>query len=235
MLINKTPISIYGAKQLTVDFAASTQNSTYEWNAGALLPILVDNRVTFKNATIMLKVTGETRQKVNENISRIHALALNEREYELDGYPGWIFVGVLAEEPGIKKTIDPTVYKMTIKTVGYMRSKEEKELTIDRSSQGYVFADGTRSTPITMEITPDFDLPEFTIKGVAQRGIVIKNLTKDSTIYIDGMSGTVTENGENKFNDVIMFEFPHVQPGEQLITFSENVCHVKIRYFPMWL
>ena len=68
MLINGVPIKLYGAKQLTVDFTPSTQETTYEWNAGARLPIMVDNRATFKKATVVLKVTGETRQEINKII-----------------------------------------------------------------------------------------------------------------------------------------------------------------------
>jgi phage-related protein len=235
MLINNVPVKMYGAKQLTVEFAPSTQSATYEWNAGARLPILVDNRATFKTLTVVLKVTGSSRQEINKNISHLHNLAAGETEYKLEKYPGWVFVGVLAEEPTAKKTIDPGVYKLTLKVTGYMRDEKQQEIDIDRVASQYVFADGTRDAPVMMEITPDFDLTEFTIKGVAEREITIKNLTKGSTIYIDGMNGFVTENGENKFNDVIMFEFPHLQAGEQLIEFSESVCHIVLRYYPMWL
>ena len=86
-----------------------------------------------------------------------------------------------------------------------------------------------------MQITPVVDIPTFSIYGVAERGIIIKNLTKDVPIFVDGLTGLVTENEQNKFNDVIMFEFPHLKPGEQTITFSESVCNVEIKYYPMWM
>lgn len=235
MLINGTPVNLYGAKQLTVDFAPSTQNITYEWNPGARLPLLVDQRVTFKELTVVLKVTGSSRQEVNRNISRLHALAAGEAQYKLDGYKGWVFIGVLQENPTAKKTVDPGVYKMTIKATGYMRDEEQQVIEIGRKSQEYVFTEGTRDTPVMIEITPEFDLAKFGIYGIAERGIEIKNLTKGHTIYIDGLTGTVTQDGQNKFNDVVMFEFPHLQAGEQLITFSENVCNITLRYYPMWL
>lgn len=235
MLIDGVPVKEYGAKQLTVDFSPSTIEATYEWNAGARLPIMVDRRTTFKKAAILLKVTGDTRQEVNRRASHIHKLATGEKEYIFDGYKGWVFVGILDAEPTLKKTIDPHVYKMTLTATGYMRSAEKVEEEINRTTQGYIFVEGTRDTPITIEITPVVDLPSFTIRGVAERGITINNLTENVTIYIDGLTGLVTENGENKFNDVVMFEFPYLEPGEQLITFSESVCNVKIRYFPMWI
>ena len=75
MLINGVPVKEYGAKQLTVDFTPSTQEKTYEWNAGARLPIMVENRATFKKATILLKVTGGSRQEINKNASHLHKLA----------------------------------------------------------------------------------------------------------------------------------------------------------------
>lgn len=235
MLINGVPVELYGAKQLTVDFAPSVQNTAYEWNAGARLPILVDNRATFKTLTVVMKVTGENRQEVNRNISRLHALAAGEASYQLNGYPGWAFIGVLQEEPAVNKTIDPRVYKLTMKVTGYMRDIAQRVIEIDKQATQYVFAEGTRDTPIMIEVTPSFDLSQFTLRGIAEREIIINDLTKDSTIYIDGLTGTVTENGQNKFNDVIMFEFPRLKAGEQLLTFSESVCRIVIRYYPMWL
>lgn len=235
MLINGVPVKEYGAKQLTVDFSPSTQEQTYEWNAGARLPIMVDHRVTFKTATVLLKVTGSSRQEIVKQASYLHMLAIGQTEYVLDGYKGWVFVGTLQSEPTLKKTVDRNVYKLTLTITGYMRDERQQEAEIDRTTQGHIFVEGTRDAPITIEITPIVDLPEFGIYGVAERSIVIKNLTKDTPIYIDGLTGLVTENGQNKFNDVVMFEFPYLQPGEQLITFSESVCNIKIRYFPMWL
>ena len=235
MLIGGVPIELYGAKQLTVDFAPTAQNTTYEWNAGARLPILVDSRVTFKTLTVVMKVTGENRQEINRNISRLHALAAGEASYQLNGYPGWAFIGVLQEEPAVNKTIDPRVYKLTMKVTGYMRDVAQRVIEIDKQAAQYVFAEGTRDTPIMIEVTPSFDLSQFTLRGIAEREIIINDLTKDSTIYIDGLTGTVTENGQNKFNDVIMFEFPRLKAGEQLLTFSESVCRIVIRYYPMWL
>lgn len=235
MLINGTPVEKYGAKQLTVDFSPSTQETTYEWNAGARLPIMVNRRTTFKTATILLKVKGETRQEVNRQASYIHNLAVGEAEYTLDGYKDWVFVGSLKADPTLKKTVDKTVYKLTLTVTGYLRNKEMEAETIERQKSAKIFVEGTRDAPIMMQITPVVDIPIFSIYGVADRGITIKNLTKDTPIYIDGLTGLVTENGKNKFEDVIMFEFPHLEPGEQTLSFSESVCNVEIKYYPMWI
>lgn len=234
MLINGKPIELYGAKQLTVDFSPSQQSTTYEWNAGARLPILIDAYATFKSTTILLKVTGANRQEAVKNASIIHGLAAGSAEYELDGYPGWLLCGVLESAPDLKKTVEKSVYKLTLKVQGYLRSKEQKSAEANRTTMGHVYVEGTRDTPITLEVTPVIDMLEFSIYGVAERGITIKNLSKGITIYIDSATGLVTENGKNKFDDVIMFEFPHLEPGSQEITFSESTCNVTIKYYPMW-
>lgn len=236
MLIGGVPVKEYGAKQLTVEFSPSTIDTTYEWNAGARLPIMVSRRATFKKMAVLLKVTGSSRQEVVKNASYIHGLAAaGETEYILDGYNGWVFVGTLSGEPTLKKTVDRNVYKLTLNVTGYMRDAKMQEAEINRTTRGYVFVEGTRDAPITLEVTPIINIPQFSIYGTAERGIVIKNLTEGQTIYIDGFSGLITENGENKFNDVVFFEFPHLEPGEQEITFSESVCDIKIKYYPMWL
>lgn len=235
MLINGVPVEKYGAKQLTVDFSPSTQETTYEWNAGARLPIMVDHRATFKTVTILLKLKGETRQEVNRNASYLHHLATGEAEYTLDGYKDWVFVGSLKTDPTLKKTVDKHVYKFTLTVTGYMRNREIQREVITRQKQAKIYVDGTRDTPIMIQITPVVDIPAFSIYGVAERGIVIKNLTKNVPIFIDGLTGLVTENEQNKFNDVVMFEFPHLEPGEQTVTFSESICNVEIKYYPMWM
>ena len=186
MLINGVPIEKYGAKQLTVDFSPSTQETTYEWNAGARLPIMVDHRATFKTVTILLKLKGETRQEVNRNASYLHYLATGETEYTLDGYKDWVFVGSLKADPTLKKTVDKHAYKFTLTATGYMRNREMQREAIIRQKQAKVYVEGTRDTPIMMQITPVVDIPTFSIYGVAERGIIIKNLTKDVPIFVDG-------------------------------------------------
>ena len=234
MLINGKSIELYGAKQLTVDFSPSQQQTTYEWNAGARLPILVDAYATFKIATILLKITGQDRQEAVKNASILHGMAAGMAEYELDGYKGWVLCGALESTPDLKKTIERNTYKLTLKVQGYVRSKSQESAELNRTTKGHLYVEGTRDAPITLEVTPVIDMLEFGIYGVAERGIKIKRLSKNQTIYIDSTTGLVTENGKNKFGDTIMFEFPHLEPGEQEITFSESTCNVTIRYYPMW-
>ena len=55
---------------------------------------------------------------------------------------------------------------------------------------------------------------------------------------IDGETGFVTMDGENKFKDVEMFEFPYLKTGkdkEHRIIFSDKNAIVTIQYKPMWL
>lgn len=75
------------------------------------------------------------------------------------------------------------------------------------------------------------------INGLSDE-ITIKTIPRGATVVIDGETGFVTMDGENKFKDVEMFEFPYLKTGkdkEHHIIFSDKNAIVTIQYKPMWL
>ena len=68
---------------------------------------------------------------------------------------------------------------------------------------------------------------EETVEGVF--------LPAGETITIDGRQGKVTTEGQNAFDRVSFWQFPRLEAGENVLTFSDPSAKVKITYTPMWL
>lgn len=99
------------------------------------------------------------------------------------------------------------------------------------------YGKGNRWTPCRLTITALEYIETMKINGLSDE-ITIKTIPRGATVVIDGETGFVTMDGENKFKDVEMFEFPYLKTGkdkEHHIIFSDKNAIVTIQYKPMWL
>ena len=112
---------------------------------------------------------------------------------------------------------------------GYEYGEEVVEV-MDGVTEKTIFVKGTVPTPCIIEITPKADLNEITLKGFGDDPIVVKNLVKGNTVVIDGVKGKVTCNGENKFEDVEMWEYPRLKLKENRIVLGKNICIIEIKF-----
>ena len=65
--------------------------------------------------------------------------------------------------------------------------------------------------------------------------ILIKNLTANKTVILDGELQKVTVDGVNKYSDTDMWDFPRLKPGGNKITVNKNNCNIKIKYKPRFI
>lgn len=70
---------------------------------------------------------------------------------------------------------------------------------------------------------------------VTLHGIKIKNITANTTIVIDSVSGKITANGKNKFGDSDLIDFPILQPGKNQITSSVSDVSITVSYTPIYI
>lgn len=70
---------------------------------------------------------------------------------------------------------------------------------------------------------------------VTLQGVKIKNITANTTIVIDSVSGKITANGKNKFGDSDLIDFPVLQPGENQITSSVSDVSITVSYTPIYI
>lgn len=70
---------------------------------------------------------------------------------------------------------------------------------------------------------------------VTLQGVRIKNITTGAKIVIDSVSGLITANGKNKFNDSDLIDFPVLQPGKNQITSSASDVSITVSYTPIYI
>lgn len=112
---------------------------------------------------------------------------------------------------------------------------EEKSEMLNRLTSKTINVVGNQETPCIVEITPSISLVDLIITGLADDPIIIKNLTADKKIIINGEDGTVLENGINKFGDTDLWEWPRLKAGSNSITVSKNSCDITIKYKPRYI
>ncbi|MGL6187192.1 MAG: phage distal tail protein [Clostridium chrysemydis] len=123
-------------------------------------------------------------------------------------------------------------YKLTM--YGINQCDEVIE-NLNRVNQKTINVKGNSTINCIIEIIPSIDLIDLVIGGLSDDPIIIKNLHSNKKIIINGETGTVLEEGVNKFNDTDFWEFPFLIPGTNRITFSKNSCNVTIKYKPRYI
>lgn len=74
-----------------------------------------------------------------------------------------------------------------------------------------------------------------TAAEVILQGVKIKNITANTTIVIDSVSGKITANGKNKFGDSDLIDFPILQPDKNQITSSVSDVSITVSYTPIYI
>ncbi|MFR2212921.1 MAG: phage distal tail protein [Ruminococcus sp.] len=101
---------------------------------------------------------------------------------------------------------------------------------------------GNIRTPCMVEITPKVGMEQLTITGINRNldtgenlRVVIRSLTANSTVILDGESGKITENGANKAADVDIWSLPILLPGETRITLDSTWTDMTVKYRPRFM
>lgn len=136
------------------------------------------------------------------------------------------------------------VYALSLVFQAWEKSGSEVAVTVEDASSKEINVIGNLETPCIIELVPSGAITKYTIKGAArdpvtgeEEDIIVKNLSAGKTVIIDGESCTVTENGENKYKDTEMWEFPTLLPGANALTFTSSSvpCNVTIKYKPRYI
>lgn len=89
--------------------------------------------------------------------------------------------------------------------------------------------EGNVNSGLLLKITSSIDLAEATVAG-----ITIRNLQHNLPFVIDGLDGSITCNGVNRFLDTDLIEFPKVLAGTNSILFDTNIV-LELSYYPTFI
>lgn len=232
MKINNIDISKFKAKQLKVNIQNSKIEIAKEWLRSSLVPIELYSNIKFKSISVELYFRGDNRESILKEISNLVSLLRNKSTLKFDNYSNSYIC--FLENNDIQPTIRKDRYILALSFLGFEIGNEIVE-TINRVKSKVIDVTGNLEVPIKIEITPVIDMIDLTITGVSEDPLIVKNLKGDKTIIIDGIEGTVTQDGINKFADTDMWEFPFLVTGKNNISVNKDTCNITIKYNPRFL
>ncbi|MGL5153085.1 MAG: phage distal tail protein, partial [Clostridium sp.] len=228
--INGINISQYGAS-LSEKLITPTSFDTVLATSKRRLSASSINEVP-KRLYLKILFQGNTRDIIENNISNFTTLISKEFDIEFDNkihkfhcFPSFLE----SEETGFNDMLylygDVECYEYSDEIVEYANKVTTKTIQ----------AQGNKSTPCILEITPSIDIIDLIIEGVSEAPITIKNLKANKKFILDGEKFKATIDNINKFSDVDLWEFPGLSPGVNNLKFSRNNCNITIKYKPMWI
>ena len=232
MDVNGININLYGGIQLEVDIQNYKYKSEYTLLTNSLTPVELSTTETLKSIKADILFRGNNRDEILSNISRFMMLLKGEVIIKLDGYSNSF--KVYLENDSIEKKNSKRKYKLKLEFKGYSMKDEIVE-NINGISSKTINMQGTQVTPVVVEITPTTELVDITLEGLADDPIMIKNLSANKTVILDGELQKVTVDGVNKYGDTDMWDFPRLKPGANTIKVSRNNCDIKIKYKPRFI
>ncbi|WP_300891558.1 phage distal tail protein [uncultured Clostridium sp.] len=232
MKINGVNINSYGATRLGVDLQNYKYKTEYVLLPGSLTLVEVSTTEELKSIKVDLLFKGNNRDEILDNISRFMLLLKGELIISLSGYS--TLFKVYLDNDSIEKKRNKRRCKLSLEFKGYALKNEVVEV-LNRISSKVINMTGTQITPVIVEVTPTTDLVDIRLEGLADDPIIIKNLTANKKIIIDGELQKVTVDGKNKFKDTDMWEFPRLNPGKNTIKVSRSNCDISIKYKPRYI
>ena len=233
MLINNIDISKYNARVLDVNIQNSIISNLSDFDIkNKLLPLFLKSKVALNNITVTLLINSLDKKQYYLDKSNLLSNMLDSFDiYFKDRNLKFKCVLVnQADQPSLRQIRG----RFQLTFIGYNLENEVIE-TINRVTSKTINALGNYPVPITMEITPIIDMIDLKITGLSEDPLIVTNLKGNKTIIIDGINGTVTQDGINKFDDTAMWEFPFLVPGKNNISVSKDTCNITIKYNPRFL
>lgn len=245
MKINGVDLSTkYDSKKLLIGQQTVNERNVVnfsQWPDYYNLPIGTSEKPKGKYYDIGLEFVIRASSKTEAELIASNLLVdLSHGSYELDNMD-FIFEGSLSSYS--KSFVNAWDYVLDIVIQAWSKSGRLEEEDIGTETTAVINNPGNIITPCIIELVPSNSITTFTIKGAARNqvsgaaeDIVIKNLVYQETVIIDGIKGTITQDGENKFQDAELWEFPTLLPGNNSLTFQSSGadCDVTIKYYPRY-
>ena len=228
MKINGWDISGAQAKQWNVIPGFSNIENESEWQRGSPLPFFVNGSIGWKTIQITFLVYGSGRNEILQNCSTLLSKMSESVILELDKFDhkfcGFLSKHDFTENPlGRLKVTSNRLSKLTVDFFCYEFAEQPDGSPFSESASGMletvVTNPGNAWTPCVVEITPKVGIGQLTIAGINRNPdtgenlqAVIRNLTTNSVVILDGESGKITEDGANKAADVDIWSLPALLP-----------------------
>lgn len=228
MIVNDINIEeIIGVVVLSFDKQPREIVNYDDWITGALTPIMtLPEEYRYNLLTIKLLVVGNDLEDIEEKESKLQRLFTRGILKEDDSK--YLFPYIY--QNGTKMRINRLANEITYMLYSPYMYKEEKNVTLAKSSSQEITVEGTTKTPCTYEINALTSIIDFEINSIK-----VHDIPLGSTLVIDGKKCLITIDGTNKFGDSTLIEFPFLVPGKNTIKVNNVNCEIKVKYEPRYI
>ena len=231
-MINDVDVEKFNATVLEVDIQNSNIKSQDVNIIKGLFPLFFKDEVGLNTINITLLINSLDKKQYYIDKSNLLKLMIEPFEIYLEDRD-LRFLCILTNHSD-KASLKQIRGRIVLTMFGYNLGDLISE-SINRTFSKTINVPGNYKVPAIIEITPSIGLIDLTISGLSNDPIIIKNLKQGKKIIIDGIEGTVTEEGINKFKDTDFWEFPFLLPGSNKITIDKNSCDITIKFKPRFI
>lgn len=241
MQINGIDISQWHARQWAVSIGNHAITNSSEWNRGSPDPFLTGGAISFKTIKVTLLIKDSTRETMTLDRSNIVAALLEPADIVLDGFIHK-FRAVLSKDASFEETVNyrqDRWHKLNLELQGY---EYGSEVAVSGSSELSIVNPGNLNTPAVLELLPTISTVPVTIQGICRdpatgedSPVVVRALTTNKKVIIDGETGLITQEGAQKAGDVDLWELPLLAPGVNTITCDNVNITMTIKFKPRYM
>lgn len=196
-----------------------------DWLAESFLPAKSKpNRYTDFEICIEMLVKGKSKEECELTMSSIMS-DFDSGELQLDNMNFTYDFDFKSED---RELVKRWLYSYKINLNAYSKKGILRTVEFTGKEKTLVM-EGTAKSPAIVTIIPDIALVSFTVTGITDEAITIKDIARNAKVVIDGQNCTITENGRNILDKTDLWEFPRLMPGKNIITL-DNSCSVKVDY-----
>lgn len=214
-----------------IDIVSSAPNidPIYRKNAGiSSLVYYGENSSLVGGIDLSFYVGGSDRHDAEYNVNKLIAM-FNNGVHSVETDEDDFIYDVVLLSFSSEKTLVEYFYLVELSCAAVKRFAIHHE----ESKNNYVWIDnpGVVSSGVRLTVTAN-----EAVKNASIGEIVIKNLKANVPFVIDGINGTITENGVNRFTETNLISFPKVSPGKNYFKLTpENKFNVIAEYYPTFL
>lgn len=202
-----------------------------DWLNKSFNPLIYDQHEEYSAVNVKLLIEGNNEDEILFKISEILnlckkcVLSFNDLSFYYD----------VTLDKHNEDIISDKAYELTLNLKSTFKFKNQIIENLNKISSKSINVSGNLKTPVIVEIVPSIDMIDLKLEGLSDDPIIIRNLKQNKKIIIDGVKGTIMQEGINKFKDTDFWEFPFLIPGINIVKLSKDSCNINIKYNPRWI
>lgn len=217
--VNDILLSNYNASLLSYSSGTLTIYNNYFKPDNRLNPVIFASQMPLRILSLKLEFVGATDAEAEINASALVAVFSKETELFL---PDGFFYKCILSSTKEPTRITKGIFQREVYLVGYRHGNLESVVI---PADGVVNIKGNYKTGVRISIIPNDTT-------VTVNDITISNVV-GASIVVDGIDCFVLEDGQNKFVDTEMTQFPSLDVGAQTISVS-GASSATLEYYPIY-